>query len=75
MQNSSRRMWSVLGAAFVVLGALMLAAPAMPASSAGPTITIWTDKDRNAAVTKVAGDWGATRGVTINVVEQMPSTS
>jgi arabinogalactan oligomer/maltooligosaccharide transport system substrate-binding protein len=70
MQNSTKRVWSVLGVAFVALAALMLAAPAMPAASAGPTITIWTDKDRNAAVTKVANDWAAARGVTVNIVEK-----
>src|SRR3954453_16778114 len=70
MHNSSRRLWSVLSAAFVVFGALLLAAPAMPASSAGPTITIWTDKDRNAAVTKVANDWAGSRGVTVKIVEK-----
>ena len=70
MHNSSRRLWSALSAAFVVLGALMLAAPAMPASTAGPTITIWTDKDRNAAVTKVANDWAGSRGVTVKIVEK-----
>src|SRR3954452_23745955 len=70
MHNSSRRLWSVLSAAFVVFGALLLAAPAMPASSAGPTITIWTDKDRNEAVTKVANDWAGSRGVTVKIVEK-----
>jgi maltose-binding protein MalE len=62
-------MWSVLGAAFVVLGALMLAAPAMPASKA-TTVRIWTDKDRHAAVDKVASAWGAKTGVTVEVVEK-----
>ncbi len=70
MQNSTKHVWSLLGVAFVALAALMLAAPAMPAASAAPTITIWTDKDRNAAVTKVANEWAATRGVTVNIVEK-----
>ena len=38
--------------------------------SASPTITIWSDKDRHAAVTKVANDWAATHGVTVQVVEK-----
>ena len=36
--------------------------------AAAATITIWTDQDRQAAVTKIANDWGASRGVTIKVV-------
>jgi maltose-binding protein MalE len=70
MQISTKRMWTVLATFAVALSALVLAAPALPARSAGPTIVIWTDKDRNAAVTKVAGDWAATRGVTVKVVEK-----
>jgi arabinogalactan oligomer/maltooligosaccharide transport system substrate-binding protein len=36
--------------------------------AAASTIMIWTDQDRQAAVTKVANEWGASRGVTIKVV-------
>jgi arabinogalactan oligomer / maltooligosaccharide transport system substrate-binding protein len=70
MQNSTMRMWSVLATFAFALTALVLAAPALPARTAGPTIVIWTDHDRNAAVTKVANDWASSRGVTIKVVEQ-----
>jgi arabinogalactan oligomer/maltooligosaccharide transport system substrate-binding protein len=70
MQISTKRMWTVLATFAVALSALVLAAPALPARSAGPTIVIWTDHDRNAAVTKVAGDWAASRGVTVKVVEK-----
>jgi maltose-binding protein MalE len=65
MQNSLKRMWALLGmlAAF----AAVLAAQATAAHKA-VTIVIWTDSDRAAAVTKVAGDWAATNGATIKVV-------
>ena len=43
---------------------------ATTATSANPTITIWTDKDRLAAVQKVAGAWGTAKGVTVNVVQK-----
>ena len=70
MQISSKRLWSVLATFAVALCALVVAAPALPKSSANTTIVIWTDHDRNAAVTKVAGDWASTRGVTVKVVEK-----
>src|SRR2546427_13261738 len=66
MQNSLKRMWALLG--------LVAAIAAIAASSAGashkaaPTLTIGTDADRGAAVTKVANDWAATSGATIKVV-------
>jgi len=69
MQIRSTRMWSVLTMFAISLSALVLAAPASPKSSA-TNIVIWTDHDRNAAVTKVAGDWAASRGVTVKVVEK-----
>ena len=34
------------------------------------TIRIWTDKDRLAAVTKVANAWAASKGATIEVVQK-----
>ena len=40
------------------------------AVKAGPTLTIWTDADRQTAVTQVANKWGAARGVQINVVQK-----
>jgi arabinogalactan oligomer / maltooligosaccharide transport system substrate-binding protein len=70
MQISTKRLWSVLATIAVSLSALVLAAPALPARGAGTTIVIWTDHDRNAAVTKVAGDWASSRGVTVKVVEK-----
>jgi arabinogalactan oligomer/maltooligosaccharide transport system substrate-binding protein len=70
MQIPTKRLWSVLATIAVSLSALVLAAPALPARSGGTTIVIWTDHDRNAAVTKVAGDWASSRGVTVKVVEK-----
>jgi arabinogalactan oligomer / maltooligosaccharide transport system substrate-binding protein len=40
------------------------------AVKASPTITIWTDADRQTAVTKVANAWAAARGVNVNVVQK-----
>jgi arabinogalactan oligomer / maltooligosaccharide transport system substrate-binding protein len=70
MQISTKRLWSVLATFAVALSALVLAAPAMPARTAGTTIVIWADKDRVAAVTKVAEDWASSRGVTVKIVEK-----
>jgi arabinogalactan oligomer / maltooligosaccharide transport system substrate-binding protein len=66
MQNSLKRMWALLGAFAVV--ASVAATSAVAAHKAGPTIVIWTDSDRAAAVTKVANDWAGTSGATIKVV-------
>ena len=66
----NKRLWPVLTTLAFALIALVLAAPALPKSSAGTTVVIWTDHDRNAAVTKVAGDWASSRGVTVKVVEK-----
>src|ERR1051325_7972848 len=50
--------------------ALLLVSPVSAAhrTAKATTLTIWTDQDRQAAVQKVANAWGASRGVTINVV-------
>jgi arabinogalactan oligomer/maltooligosaccharide transport system substrate-binding protein len=66
MQNSLKRMWALLGVTAAV--AAVVASSAMAAHKAGPTIVIWTDSDRAAAVTKVANDWAASSGATIKVV-------
>ncbi|HEV8250296.1 MAG TPA: extracellular solute-binding protein [Gaiellaceae bacterium] len=44
------------------------AAPAAGASASATTIRIWADGNRKAAVEKVAGAWGRSRGVTVDVV-------
>jgi maltose-binding protein MalE len=69
MQIRTKRMWSVLTTFAISLSALVLAAPASPKSNA-TNIVIWTDHDRNAAVTKVANDWASSRGVTVKIVEK-----
>jgi len=45
-----------------------LAGGVKAAAAAAPVITIWTDQNRKADVTQVAGAWAASRGATINVV-------
>jgi len=70
MHITTTRTWTVLATFAVALSALVLAAPAAPKPTAGPTVTIWADKDRVTAVTKVANDWAATRGVTVKIVEK-----
>jgi maltose-binding protein MalE len=66
MQNSLQRMWALLGV--VAALAAVVATQAVAAHTAGPTIVIWTDSDRAAAVTKVANDWAKSSGATIKVV-------
>jgi arabinogalactan oligomer/maltooligosaccharide transport system substrate-binding protein len=66
MLYSLKRMWALLGVAAAI--AAVAASSAVASHKAGPTIVIWTDADRAAAVTKVANDWAATSGATIKVV-------
>jgi arabinogalactan oligomer/maltooligosaccharide transport system substrate-binding protein len=65
---------SRVGAAlFAVLAAAMLcvaAASAKTDRAAATTLRIWTDKDRHAAVDKIASQWARTRGVDVQVVEK-----
>ena len=60
--------------ALVALVVASLAAIALTATASGAdattTIRIWTDKDRLAAVTKVANAWAASKGATIEVVQK-----
>src|SRR5262245_19634134 len=59
--------------ALVALVVASLAAIALTASASGAnatTIRIWTDKDRIAAVTKVANQWAASKGATVEVVQK-----
>jgi arabinogalactan oligomer / maltooligosaccharide transport system substrate-binding protein len=67
MQNSHKRLWSLLGIAAAALAALLVAIPAV-ASSKETVVVIWTDQDRQAAVTKLANQWAASKGVTAKVV-------
>jgi maltose-binding protein MalE len=66
MQNSLKRMWALVGAVAAI--AAIAATSAGASHKAGPTIVIWTDADRAAAVTKVANAWAASSGATIQVV-------
>jgi maltose-binding protein MalE len=52
--------------AVAVLAAL--AGSVKSAVAAGPTITIWADLDRKAAVTQLATAWASARGANVNVV-------
>ncbi len=65
MQNSLKRMWALVGGVAAI--AAILASTATAAHKA-INIVIWTDSDRAAAVTKVAGDWAAANGATVQVV-------
>jgi arabinogalactan oligomer / maltooligosaccharide transport system substrate-binding protein len=65
MQNL-KRVWALIGV--VAALAAVAATSAVASHKAGPTIVIWTDQDRAAAVTKVANDWAGTSGATIKVV-------
>src|SRR4051812_10180502 len=65
MQNSLKRMWALLG----LLAALAaVVATTATAAHQAVNLVIWTDSDRAAAVTKVAGDWAAANGATVKVV-------
>src|SRR4051812_3510946 len=66
MHTSLKRMWALL-AATAVLGAIA-ATSAIASHKAGPTIVIWTDANRAAAVNKVANAWASSKGANIQVV-------
>jgi maltose-binding protein MalE len=67
MHISHRRTWTLLGVVAAALAALVVALPAV-ASHKATTIVIWTDQDRQAAITKLANEWSANSGVTAKVV-------
>ncbi len=67
--RSRRRLPYFFAAMAALLVALVIASPAMSQRKA-QTLVIWSDHDRLAAVTKVANDWAATHGVTVQVVEK-----
>ncbi len=60
--------------ALVAMVVASLAAIALTATASGAdattTIRIWTDKDRLAAVTKVANAWASSKGATVEVVQK-----
>jgi arabinogalactan oligomer / maltooligosaccharide transport system substrate-binding protein len=67
---STRRLRVVAGLAVTSLVAVIAASAGTSATSQSGTIRIWTDKDRKAAVERVAGEWAEGRGVQIQVVEK-----
>jgi maltose-binding protein MalE len=72
MQMLSKRTVRVAALSALTLIAVLIVASTVSAASkaTGTTLTIWTDADRKPAVDRIASAWGATRGVTINVVEK-----
>jgi arabinogalactan oligomer/maltooligosaccharide transport system substrate-binding protein len=58
----------------VAAALLLVAGPSAAAPSkqgaAATTIRVWTDKDRKVAVEKVVGEWAASKGLTVEVVEK-----
>jgi maltose-binding protein MalE len=66
MHNSLKRMWALLGVVAAI--AAVAATSAVASHKAGPTVVIWTDANRAAAVSKVANSWAASNGATIQVV-------
>ena len=67
MQNSHSRLWTLLGLLAVALAAVVVVMPAA-ASHKDTTVVIWTDQDRQAAITKLANEWASSKGVTAKVV-------
>jgi arabinogalactan oligomer/maltooligosaccharide transport system substrate-binding protein len=61
-----------LGALLLVaaLAAIVAVAPASSRSGATTSIRIWVDKDRLPALQKVANDWAASKGVSVEVVQK-----
>jgi maltose-binding protein MalE len=65
MQNV-KGTWALLGA--VASAAVVSTSAVASHRAATPSIVIWTDQDRAAAVTKVANDWAATSHAKVKVV-------
>lgn len=57
-------------AALVVASLAAIALTATASGADATTVRIWTDKDRLAAVTKVANAWAASKGATVEVVQK-----
>jgi maltose-binding protein MalE len=57
-------------AALVVASLAAIALTATASAADATTVRIWTDKDRIAAVTKVANAWAASKGATVEVVQK-----
>jgi len=62
---------AIMAVLVVALAAIVAAvAGSVNAAVKAPTLTIWTDADRQTAVTQVANQWAASRGVQVNVVQK-----
>jgi arabinogalactan oligomer / maltooligosaccharide transport system substrate-binding protein len=59
---------AVVGTALSLIAATANAAPAHKASAKATTIRIWSDQDRKASVTKIANEWAAKTGATVEIV-------
>ena len=57
-------------AALVVASLAAIALTSTASGADATTIRIWTDKDRLAAVTKVANAWASSKGAKIEVVQK-----
>jgi arabinogalactan oligomer / maltooligosaccharide transport system substrate-binding protein len=68
MHTTFTRMWMLLGVLAVAASALVFVTPALSAHKDGSTLVIWTDQDRQAAVTQLANQWAAGKGITVKVV-------
>ena len=68
MHTTFKRMWLLLGVVAVAASALVFASAALSAQKDGSTLVIWTDQDRQAAITQLANQWAAGKGITVKVV-------
>ena len=69
LANRSGR--ALIALAFAVVAVLLVVAPSGAARKASASkITVWTDKDRKAAVERVVGRWASSRGLAVEVVEK-----
>jgi arabinogalactan oligomer / maltooligosaccharide transport system substrate-binding protein len=59
---------AVIGTVLSLIAATANAAPAHKASAKATTIRIWSDQDRKASVTKIANEWAAKTGATVEIV-------
>ena len=67
---STRRLRVAAGLAVSALVAVVAVSTGTSATSQSAKIVIWADADRVPAVTKVANAWGASKGVTVQVVQK-----
>jgi maltose-binding protein MalE len=72
LERLSKRILGLLVTTAVL--AAVVASSATATHEAGTKLVIWTDSDRAAAVTKLANDWAASRGITATVVTKDSGT-